>query len=224
MISVPNPPRRSSGSRAILYLLSKSKSECERVCHLPVIQTRYYSANVEPGGFDALVLTSKEAVNALVKSGVDLRGLSALCVSCKTAQKAKAAGMHILDFAGGYGRQLGTLILRRYSHLRLFFPHGKTLAFDLPGMLHEAAVACTEAVVYETVCAPAQTVDFENNSVFIFTSPSTVRCFFQNYSWRPGFKAVAIGQTTLDALPKECEAFMAESTDISACIDKGLQL
>lgn len=190
-----------------------------------MIEAVYIETDIDLDSFDLCVFTSKEAINALQNSGIKLKGKNAIAVSAKTAEYARQAGMNVCDHAGGYGRELLELIKKKYHDKKLFFPHGKVLAFDLLSPMREANIEFFEQTVYETRCSRGcGKVPFEKDSIFIFTSPSTVRCFFDLYPWREDFYAVAIGKTTRDALPKQCKSVLAEETSIDACIEKASQI
>ena len=58
----------------------------------------------------------------------------------------------------------------------------------------------------------------EDNSIFIFTSPSSVECFFNQYSWNDSYKAIVIGKTTANYLPANINYKISSITSIEECI------
>ena len=52
----------------------------------------------------------------------------------------------------------------------------------------------------------------------IFSSPSSVECFFKNYTWDESYKAVVIGKTTAKYLPSNVEYIISKETSIDVCI------
>ena len=79
-----------------------------------------------------------------------------------------------------------------------------------------------ELVVYKTSCKKSN-VALENNSVFIFTSPSSVECFFQQYSWNDSYKAIVIGKITAMYLAKDIDYMISSETSILECINLAKQ-
>jgi len=224
MISAQNHLQRLSGSRVIIYLLSKDKTPFKGVCNLPQIKTLYHHTSIDLNPFDLLIFTSKESIKALQKSGIDLKGVSALCISKKTAYYAKKFQMKVLESANGYGKELFEMIQARYKEKKIFFPHAKVLAYDLIAKMQNEGIDFEHQCVYETVCEKKQEIRFKKDDIFIFTSPSTVHCFKQNYGFWSGLRAVVIGETTKDAMPKEAEVFVSKKTTIESCIEKARSL
>jgi len=224
MISAQNPLQRLSGSRVIIYLLSKDKTPFKGVCNLPQIKTLYHHTNIDLDSFDLLIFTSKESIKALQKSGIDLKGVNALCISEKTAHYAKKFHINVLESANGYGKELFEIIQARYKKKKIFFPHAKVLAYDLISKMQDEGIDLKHQCVYETVCEKKQEIRFKKNDIFIFTSPSTVQCFKQNYGFWSGLRAVAIGKTTKEAIPKGVEVFLSKKTTIESCIEKARSL
>ena len=79
-----------------------------------------------------------------------------------------------------------------------------------------------ELVTYQTSCKKSN-ISLEDNSVFIFTSPSSVECFFNQYKWKDNYKAIVIGKTTAKYLPKEVHYTISSETSIDECINLAQQ-
>ena len=79
-----------------------------------------------------------------------------------------------------------------------------------------------ELVTYKTSCKKSN-ISLEDNSIFIFTSPSGVECFFNQYSWNDSYKAIVIGKTTAKYLPKEVHYTISSETSIDECINLARQ-
>ena len=91
-------------------------------------------------------------------------------------------------------------ITKRYRFLRFLYPRAKTIASNLPDILRSKGSDITEVVVYETVCSDEALEVPEDGSVIIFSSPSTVKCFYERFGWRESYRCVAIGKTTANAV------------------------
>ena len=63
----------------------------------------------------------------------------------------------------------------------------------------------------------------EDDSIIIFTSPSSVKCFFNKFSWNSSYKAIVIGKTTATYLPKEIKNYqISSSTSVKDCVTLAL--
>ena len=82
-----------------------------------------------------------------------------------------------------------------------------------------------ELVSYETVCnSSLKSFELEEGSTIIFTSPSSVECFFKKFSWNSSFKAILIGKTTAQYLPKELVNYkISSNTNVKECIKLAFQ-
>ncbi|MFT7878771.1 MAG: hypothetical protein ABXS91_00100 [Sulfurimonas sp.] len=58
------------------------------------------------------------------------------------------------------------------------------------------------------------------DTVIIFTSPSTIRCFFENFEWDESYRAVVIGNAIQKHLPARVEYLVADEPSFAVCIDK----
>ena len=93
---------------------------------------------------------------------------------------------------------------------------------NLPEILKENKVLLDELVAYETSCKKID-VELEKDSIFIFTSPSSVECFFKQYSWDDSYKAVVIGKTTAKYLPKNIKYEISSQTSVEECVNLAKQ-
>lgn len=62
------------------------------------------------------------------------------------------------------------------------------------------------------------------DSILIFAAPSAYKAFVENFGWESSYKAVAIGQTTLDSLPRNIKAFKAKEHSLESCIQLAKEL
>ncbi|MCG3716967.1 uroporphyrinogen-III synthase, partial [Aliarcobacter butzleri] len=80
-----------------------------------------------------------------------------------------------------------------------------------------------EIIAYKTSCKKSNII-LEENSIFIFTSPSSVECFFKQYSWKNSYKAIVIGKTTAEFLPSNINYEISSQTSVEECIKLAKQL
>jgi uroporphyrinogen-III synthase len=62
------------------------------------------------------------------------------------------------------------------------------------------------------------------DAIIIFTSPSTIHCFFKNFVWDESYTAVVIGKATKVHLPENAEYVVAERPLIASCIEKAKEI
>jgi uroporphyrinogen-III synthase len=86
-------------------------------------------------GFDAVVLTSINAVRALAGRGQlgPWLGLPAHCVGKRTAELAREAGFAKVASVDGGMENLALLLRRNCSGQRIFYPSGRQVSGDLAG-------------------------------------------------------------------------------------------
>ncbi|MBP6289553.1 MAG: uroporphyrinogen-III synthase, partial [Aliarcobacter sp.] len=80
-----------------------------------------------------------------------------------------------------------------------------------------------EIISYKTSCNKQERKALDKNSTIIFTSPSSVECFFKKYSWEDSFKAIAIGKTTALYLPKNIKCEISSLTSVEECVKLALK-
>jgi uroporphyrinogen-III synthase len=91
--------------------------------------------------------------------------------------------------------------------------------------LIEAGVLLHEEIIYETKCNVCEKLEKPSDgSIIIFSSPSTIECFFRCFSWSAGYKAVVIGEKTASYMPPDIPFVMSERQTIPACIKKAYDL
>lgn len=202
-----------------IYLFSKTP--CEGVIHIPILRTEYLQPEIDMKAYDALVMTSKEAVDALEILGTDWKRLPLLCVGQKTAEYVRRHGGMVLDIGGGYGEDLESLIIKRYARKRWLYARPKMVASSFAARLREGGVSIDDVVLYETHCNPDVTETIAKDAVLLFTSPSTVRCFEVQYGFLPGHRVAVIGETTKAALPKGVKAQIPETPEVVALVALG---
>ena len=180
---------------AKIYLLSNQiYAEVE---NLEVFKIEYIESKIDLLKYDALIFTSKNAIYSLESFNKDWKKIPSFAIAPKTAQVIEKLGGKIA-FTG-------------------ITSHGNDFAQELIELLKNNDVLLDELVVYKTSCKKSN-VALENNSVFIFTSPSSVECFFQQYSWNDSYKAIVIGKTTALYLPKNVDYTISSETSIDECI------
>jgi uroporphyrinogen-III synthase len=147
-----------------------------------------------------IIVTSKNVITALDKSGIAWKHLSLVCVGTISSLFALNHGGDVVYVAQGYAQELAHHLLSHYSRSHFFYPHAKKVAFDITPVLKTQKIEVEECVVYETRCGRDK-IDIANDGVIVFGAPSSVECFLSLYGWKESWSAVAIGVTTAKSFP-----------------------
>ncbi|WP_201353871.1 uroporphyrinogen-III synthase [Hydrogenimonas urashimensis] len=202
-----------------IYLLSPtSRPEAK---HLPMIRFTLLPQTIDFSRFDAIILTSRQGIVALDEvSGGAWKRLPVAAIGKQTAAEAQARGGKVIYVASkAYGDVLAKELAKRFKKLRWLYARPRVVVSKIAKELQEAGIEVEEAVVYETSCSHYERKQRpEAGAVLIFTAPSIVKCFFENFDWDESWKAVAIGNKTAQAFPNGVKPAISPSTSIDEAI------
>ncbi len=202
-----------------------SKTSHPDVTHVPILETHFLQPTIDFHDYDAIVLTSKQAVTALEQISPEWKKLPALSVSAKTEEMVKKAGGTLLERGDGYGDSLDEIIVNKYASLRWLYPRPKVVASNFKERVKEKGVVMDDVIVYETSCNNScGDIVLPDNAILIFTSPFTIACFSELFSFQTGFRVVVIGATTAKALPKGVKFVMPDIPNVDGCVAIAKQL
>ena len=206
-------------SRFPIYLLSPTPRP--GVKHLPMIRFTLLPRTLDFSKYDGIILTSKQGVVALdeVSQGA-WKALPAAAIGRQTAAEIEARGGRVIYMASkAYGDVLAKELAERFAQMRWLYARPKVVVSKIAADLRDAGIEVDEAVVYETSCTRYDAGQRpEKEAVLIFTAPSIVRCFFENFGWDESWRAVAIGEKTAQAFPKTVNPHIAPSTSIDEAV------
>jgi len=176
--------------------------------------------------YDYLIITSKQVSKALdqyKKNSFITK--QALCISTQSAISYEKLGGKVLDIGGGYGDNLVDKIKQFPKDTKWLYLRAKVVASDFVDICKSDGYNIDEMIVYESGCSQnILDVKVEEDSVLIFTSPSSLNCFLTKHTLSNKNKIVVIGKTTAKALPKNLEYFISEKTTIDSCMKIALKL
>jgi uroporphyrinogen-III synthase len=116
-------------------------------------------------------------------------------------------------------------IITYFKDKKLLYLRPKKVSFDTKGYLQRAGVMVEEQVIYETSCADYPKEEAPSKgAIIIFTSPSTINCFFQSFEWDESYSAVVIGEATKRHLKPDMHYAVADEPLIRSCIAKARSL
>jgi uroporphyrinogen-III synthase len=154
----------------------------------------------------------------------DWKHLPVLAVSDSTAKAARKNGAELLDIGDGYGKSIVGLVKEKYPDLKGVHPHAKVPAYDIEKALMQSGISVDAFVVYETSCLEHKAVELPFDAICIFTSPSSVKCFENLYSFLPTYKIICIGETTRSALPEGVDALVSHKTSVLSSVERAKSL
>ncbi len=210
---------------SLVYLLSPTPAK--GVCHLPMIEFRHIPQKIDFSSYDGLIFTSKQGVVALDEmSGGEWKERPAAAIGKMTAQEIEKRGGKVLYVASrAYGDVLARELSDRFKSFRWLYPRPRVVASKIASDLRSAGIEVEERVVYETVCRKHESDSKpKEGAVLIFTSPSIVKCFLEQFGWEDSYIAVAIGKKTSEAFPegKRCVVSPFQSIEETVSFAKSL--
>jgi len=176
----------------MIYLLSNQKFD--GVENLPVIEIEYKNIDID-FDVDYLLFTSKNGVIGIDKISNKWKKIPAICIGAPTANKVRELGGKVEYIANSsYGDDLAKEIIQNFNPSKILFPRAKRVLSNIVEVLKSNNFKIIEKVIYETKCKKLDYIPKEG--IFIFTSPSTIKCFLSQTTWKPTYKAIAIGTKT----------------------------
>jgi uroporphyrinogen-III synthase len=207
-----------------IYLLSPTPRE--GTLSLPMIDFKRVASKIDFKCCDTLMFTSKQAVKTADE--IDTRWKNYPCIAIGSATKSQIEALggeviyHPQDF---YGETLSRDIAHFFKAREILYLRPKEISFDAKGYLDKEGITLHEQIIYETGCIAYKKEDApQKGAIIIFTSPSTIRCFFQQFAWDESYTAVVIGSSTKVHLPSEVAYVVAKKPLISACIKKAQEI
>jgi uroporphyrinogen-III synthase len=207
-----------------IYLCSPKKFE--GVISLPMITFQMIAQSLDLEEFDTLLFSSKQAVFFTDKLNPKWKEKFIIAVGPATKEKALELGATNIYYPKEfYGEKLAQDIIEKFKNKKILYPRPNVISFDHKSFLEQYNIAIEEKIIYKTTCKEYQNTKLKPNSIIIFTSPSTIQCFFKNFKWDKSFQAIVIGKTTLKNIPKEVEkVFIAKEPTIKACVEKAKEV
>jgi uroporphyrinogen-III synthase len=207
-----------------IYLLSDKK--IKGTFSLPMLDIEYLKSTIDFKSYDGIIFTSKNAIYSIDSFNPNWKQIPSLAIAKQTANEIiKLDGT--LEFTGidGHGDNFAQEILANYKNKKLLYPRGDKVVSNLVTILNQNNIICDEKIIYKTVCKTYKNNQtFKPDTIFIFTSPSTIKCFLDNNSWQSSFTAICIGKTTASFFPDYIKPIVSKITSVQSCVDMALHL
>ncbi len=207
-----------NSSKPPIYLFSKTPYD-DSIEYVPIIETTFYDVDIDFSKYDLIVATSKQIFGALDSIDSSWKTLGVIAISEPTAAEAVKHGADVIDMVHGYGTELREKITENYADKKILYPRAKIIATDFADNLREENIAIEDVVIYETSCnKKLKSFELAQHAVLIFTSPSSVACFEQQFTFNEQHIIVSIGTTTQKALPRNIKIYIPEVPTIKASV------
>ncbi len=201
-----------------IYILSEKKFDGAK--NLPVIKINFLNPKVDFTLFDALIFTSKNAVEAVDRLNNLWKNKEIYSIGVGTSSAIKEKGTKpVFTATNSYGDDFAQEILPFLKNKKVLFLRAKIVTSNLNNILKNEGISLDEKVVYETVCNDKLEIKPISGSIIIFSSPSTIDCFFKRFDWNDSFKAVVIGKKTASYMPKNIKYILSDIQTIPSCIE-----
>lgn len=206
--------------RRSVYLLSPTPKA--DTIPLPMIRFSTVEDSIDFSHCDTLMFTSKQAVVTADSIDKDWKKYPCIAIGAATKKQIEALGGEVIYHPGSYyGETISQDIITHFSERKILYLRPGKVSFDSKAFLQKAGIDLQEKIIYETGCIPYREEEKPvENAIIIFTSPSTIHCFLENFKWDGSYTAVVIGNATKAHLPENAEYAVAEEPLIYSCIEK----
>lgn len=188
--------------------------------NLSLFEIQPIISDIDLEAYDALIFTSKNAIYSLNSFNETWKKIDAYAIAPKTAEVIKnEGGKSVFVGEKSHGNEFALELIPLLKNKKVLYIRAKKTVSKLAEILKNNFIDIHELITYETVCSRSEKTPPNPSSVIIFSSPSSVECFFKNYLWKNSYKAVVIGATTAKYMPEYINYVVSPSTSIEKCIE-----
>ncbi len=202
-----------------IYILSE---KCYEGAHnLPVILIHPIDRTCKLQDYDALIFSSKNGVKAIDRINTEWREIPAYSIGSGTSEEIRRLGGRVVyEAKSSYGDDFADEIKSRLKGKKVLFLRAKVVTSSLNEIVRSSGVLLDECIVYETRCNDCERLaPPPEGATIIFSSPSTITCFFRCFEWKESYTAVVIGTRTAAAMPLHVPYHLSPRPTIPACIE-----
>ena len=201
----------------MIYLFSSSNHD--NVINMPLIEFNILQEIIDVSKYDLLLFTSKNAVISIDKISKEWKSVPSIAIGKESAESISKLGGNVVFVSDGYSKSLSLDIKKVFTNKKILYVRPKVTATNYIMDLNKDGVDIDEIILYETIC---KKYDISQkpplDSTLIFTSPSTINCFIDNFGSLEGYKIVVIGETTAKTLPVGLKYQVPIVPNINECI------
>jgi uroporphyrinogen-III synthase len=190
---------------------------------IPLLKIEFLTPKIDIESFSNIIFTSKNGVKSINKITPLWRDKKIFTIAKQTANEVKKFGADVIYTADVATADIFADKIKKKLYGKTLYPRAKKVESNLFSILQNNKVDIKEFVTYKTSCNKSK-IEIEQNSIIIFTSPSTIRCFLENYNWRNDLKAITIGEKTASFIPAHIQYKISDNTSIDSCIKLAKQM
>ena len=207
-----------------IYLLSPTSKP--DTIHLPMIYFSLLDVQIDFSACDTLMFSSKQAVKSAELLNPAWKNFPCLAIGKATANTIESLGGKVIyQPKTFYAVTLAEDIVSKFKDKNILYLRPKDVSFDSKTFLKNAGLTLQEQIIYETSCVTYESKDKPlKNAIIIFTSPSSIHCFLENFEWNESYTAVVIGEATKEFLPTNARYEVADTPLIDSCIAKAKEI
>lgn len=208
-----------------IYLLNDKYIKYAK--NIPLITTTSNIDNIDIEKYDAIIFTSKNGIIHLDSITKKWKKIPSYAISNPTAKEIEKFGGN-LKFIGKkkHGDEFALELLDLLKdYKKVAYVGAKDIVSNLINILIENNINCEHIPIYKTLCVEyKKKIDLPDNSIIIFSAPSTIKCFFKNINWKDSFRAISIGKTTLKYFPDNIKPILSDNTTLQSCVETAIKL
>lgn len=211
-------------SRMNIYSFSDKKVKWAK--NIEILDVEVIDNNIDLSKYDAIVFTSKNAINSINNSNPNWKNIPSYVMSPQSAKLVKHLGGK-LAYIGKEktGNEYAYELVDKLVGKNVLYLRGSKVVSNLINIFNINSIKCDDYIVYKTKTKKIdKKIKFPKNSTFIFSSPSIIKSFFENFQWQDSYKAICIGKTTAEFLPKNIDVHISDDTSINSCVYKAIEI
>lgn len=190
------------------------------VKNLALFEIKPIPSNIDISKYDALVFTSKNAIYSLSSFNSSWQTIDSYAIAPKTAEVInKQAGRTVFIGEKSHGNEFAKELIPLLKNKKALYVRAKKTVSKLTEVLRSSDILIDELIAYETVCSNKENIKINEDSIIVFSSPSSVECFFKKYEWKKSYKAVVIGNTTAKYMPENIDYLISPTTSLEKCVE-----
>jgi uroporphyrinogen-III synthase len=207
-----------------IYILNDKKVKHAK--NIEVIKIEYIDTNIDINQYDTIIFSSKNGVKAINNITKNWTTKDIYSIGKATTKEIKSFGKDIkYEAKKNYGNEFANEIINQLKDKKVLYPRAKEVLSNLVNILKENNIVIEEKIVYQTVCNQIEiSKKPPKNSIIIFSSPSTYKCFEKNFDWDDSYRAIAIGKVTAKYLPNNIKCIVSNIQTIEGCVNIAIEL
>ncbi|KAB7887980.1 uroporphyrinogen-III synthase [Poseidonibacter ostreae] len=206
-----------------IFLLNDKKVQWAK--NIPLFKITFINKEIDFTKYDAIVFTSKNAIKAINSINKNWKKIPSYVISEQTAKLVKDLDGKLEYISKTkHGNEFAYEILNLLKGKKVLYLRGEEIVSDFLEIMKDNSIDCKDEIIYKnSFNEKVKKVKIPKNSKIIFTSPSTVKYFFKIFSWDKSYKAISIGKTTAQYIPKDINTVIADNTSFKSCVNKALE-